>query len=286
MKTNPKQAVSRRWKYALLAVATMMPATLIVGTANASERGGSGRAVTNSATATANARRTKDWDVSFDTDRMDRRRINVVNSAKSLSVSCTGCKAVAIAVQIVLAEGNVSSVVASNSALAENRDCTFCDTTALAYQFVIAPGTRDVWLTPQGRLSLLSIEWRLRMLAQSGKPGDQITNESNALLNEVLYVLSTELRVSGQDHRIQIRRRQASQHPSDGSERSAATPVDGDDDSIVDVVVPGDGTGVQPPVIVVDPPAVVPPETAPPVKPPTPSADDESVAPRRGRSRR
>jgi hypothetical protein len=286
MKTNLKRAVSLRWKVSLFTVATIMPAILVGGAVSAAERGGSGRAVTNSATATANARRTKDSDVSFDTDRMDGRRINVVNSAKSLSVSCTGCKAVAIAVQIVLAEGSVSSVVASNSALAENRDCTLCDTTALAYQFVIAPGTRDVWLTAQGRLALVSIEWRLRALAQSGKPGDQITNESNALISEVLYVLSTELRVSGQDHRIQIRRRQASQHPSDGSpQRSAAAPVDATDDSIVEVVVPGDGSGagsgVQPPVVVVDPPTVVPP-----TKPPTPSSDDEGVAPRRGRPRR
>src|SRR3954447_14376870 len=54
--------------------------------------------------------------------------------------SCTDCAAVAIAFEIVLVEGNPSTVTPTNVAIAFNENCQTCVAVAEAYQFVLGTG--------------------------------------------------------------------------------------------------------------------------------------------------
>lgn len=50
---------------------------------------------------------------------------------------CERCRAVAVAMQIVLVAGHPSVVTPGNVAVAVNYQCTLCESLAMAYQFVI-----------------------------------------------------------------------------------------------------------------------------------------------------
>ena len=70
--------------------------------------------------------------VSFD----DNGTVDNRNYAYATS-SCTGCRTVAAAVQVIVAEGAVSDDQPVNEAVAYNDQCSGCQTLAYARQFVI-----------------------------------------------------------------------------------------------------------------------------------------------------
>jgi hypothetical protein len=118
----------------------------------------------NVATAFATAGNSRDFEFAWDVHR--ERGVDVVddrNSATARSTSCTGCKAAAIAFQIVLVSGSPRVVVPQNTAEAANVECTACDTTAEARQFVrVFPW--PVRFTWRGRAILADVRHDLRAL--------------------------------------------------------------------------------------------------------------------------
>lgn len=74
---------------------------------------------------------------SIELNRITKKRAEPVNFARAYS-SCTGCKTLAVALQINLIERGTREVSPWNAAVALNERCTRCVTVALAYQFSIS----------------------------------------------------------------------------------------------------------------------------------------------------
>jgi hypothetical protein len=85
------------------------------------------------------------------------------NAAVAKSFSCTGCRTAAVAVQIVLVEGNPSNVQPKNASAAVNAECDGCFTFAYAYQRVIQPG-RPVYLSRAAQTRLAEIKGEIHQL--------------------------------------------------------------------------------------------------------------------------
>lgn len=108
--------------------------------------------------------------------------------------SCTDCRTVALAFQVVIVVGDADYVAPVNQAGALNDKCTECLTFASATQIVIRVD-EPVTLTPEGwrRAALLG----MRMAALE-KQMDQLTPaqlaaEVNAIEQELIAILDTEL---------------------------------------------------------------------------------------------
>jgi putative peptide zinc metalloprotease protein len=82
--------------------------------------------------------------------------------------SCTDCRSVAVAVQVVLIMSNPAVVTPQNFAIAVNELCTRCTTVALAYQYVI---TTDgvVRFSAEGNARMASLEREISSLAGSAE---------------------------------------------------------------------------------------------------------------------
>jgi hypothetical protein len=114
------------------------------------------------------------------------------NNLALAHATCTDCRTVAIALQVVLASDVSGDVHATNHAEAINIACSRCDTVALAYQFVVVTDGR-VWLTKSGEAQLLDIRARLRDLTRSSLRGSELVPQAMALALEVLAVLNAEI---------------------------------------------------------------------------------------------
>jgi putative peptide zinc metalloprotease protein len=67
-------------------------------------------------------------------DVVDQQNVAVAYS------SCTDCRTVAIAIEIVLVDGSPSTVTPENVAVSLNENCSLCTSFAAAYQFVVGTG--------------------------------------------------------------------------------------------------------------------------------------------------
>jgi putative peptide zinc metalloprotease protein len=106
--------------------------------------------------------------------------------------SCTDCKTVAIAIQIVFVTGNPSTVAPENVAIAINENCTACETLASAYQFVITT-SGPVTFTKDGWRRLHEIRKALERLRKGDLPIAEIQARLDALMDDLADVLRTEL---------------------------------------------------------------------------------------------
>jgi hypothetical protein len=147
----------------------------------------------NQALAYTNGRHRVDVAVSFRVSYDHGSIVTANNFAFARGSYCTGCRTVAIAVQIDLVSGPVTKVNANNVSVAKNVKCLNCETVADAHQFVVAPGTEDVGLTQQGDSQLRAIRRELIADAWSAAPGAQLQGQINALLARVESVLRTQL---------------------------------------------------------------------------------------------
>jgi hypothetical protein len=147
----------------------------------------------NQAVAYTNGRDRVDVSVSFRIAYDHGPIVTANNFAFARGSYCTGCRTVAIALQIDLVSGPVTKVNATNVSLAKNVKCVRCDTVADAHQFVVAPGTEDVGFTQQGSSQLRAIKRELIADAWKAQPGAQLQAEINALIARVESVLRTQL---------------------------------------------------------------------------------------------
>ena len=110
------------------------------------------------------------------------------------TTSCDGCHATAISFQVVVADKAPSSLEAGNLAYADNTGCAGCDADAFAYQFVLA-FDGNARITGAGRRQLDQVDAALRRLARSGGSADELQVAVSAYADQVVSVLSSELRV-------------------------------------------------------------------------------------------
>jgi hypothetical protein len=113
------------------------------------------------------------------------------NAAVAIS-SCTSCQTTAIAIQIVLVEGNPTTVSPQNAAAAVNSDCTLCDTFASAYQFVV--GTNGpVRFTHRGLRELYDIRREIERWGDQHLSNDEIKALLPDVIARIQHVLDTQL---------------------------------------------------------------------------------------------
>jgi hypothetical protein len=113
------------------------------------------------------------------------------NAAVAIS-SCTSCQTTAIAIEIVLVEGDATTVTPNNAAAAANVDCTLCDTFASAYQFVV--GTNGpVRFTPEGLHTLHDIRKEIESWGKQHLSNDQIRSLLPDVIARIKQVLATQL---------------------------------------------------------------------------------------------
>ncbi len=89
----------------------------------------------------------------------DNAAVTDTNLAYATGSNCTGCRTVAVAVQVVVVEGTPSNYQPQNAAVAVNDHCTSCQTFAYAHQYVI-----QVTQEPNGENaeSASSALWRIQ----------------------------------------------------------------------------------------------------------------------------
>ena len=117
--------------------------------------------------------------------------VDATNTAVAYS-SCTDCRTVAAAIQVVLVAGDTDSATPENLAIGINYQCTECETLAAAYQFVFGDG-QELEFTQEGKQKLHELKKRLQDL----KKRDDLTIQElavhiAAIAAEVAIVVDTE----------------------------------------------------------------------------------------------
>ena len=145
--------------------------------------------------ATAEARHDGDSviDLAFSVRGNASEVIDDTNSAVAYA-SCEACRAVAIAFQIVIVQGNPDTVTPTNVAVAVNDECQGCSTLALAYQFVVGYG-EPVEFTEEGLRRLAKIRKEFAKLEQeyANLTNEEIKARTDAFAAEIRDILATEL---------------------------------------------------------------------------------------------
>jgi putative peptide zinc metalloprotease protein len=110
--------------------------------------------------------------------------------------SCTDCRTVAVAAQVVLAFNNPSTFTPTNLAVAFNEHCTRCTTMAFAYQYAL---TTDgvVYFSNAGEQTMASVRNRMSDVAHSTLPFDEMRARLDALAAELWRVVDGELKKAG-----------------------------------------------------------------------------------------
>jgi putative peptide zinc metalloprotease protein len=106
--------------------------------------------------------------------------------------SCTDCAAVAIAFEIVLVEGNPSTVTPTNVAIAFNENCDTCVAVAEAYQFVLGTGGL-VHFDSEGNQILADIRKELHSLKKQDLTIEQLQAELDSISARIADVLANHL---------------------------------------------------------------------------------------------
>src|SRR4051812_18777367 len=106
--------------------------------------------------------------------------------------SCTDCAAVAIAFEIVLVEGNPSTVTPTNVAISINENCDTCVAVAEAYQFVLGTGGL-VHFDHEGNKILSEIRRELHSLRKEDLTIEQLQARLDDIAARIGDVLANHL---------------------------------------------------------------------------------------------
>lgn len=142
------------------------------------------------------------------TDTVDNQ-----NYAEAYS-SCTGCRTVAAAIQVVIVEGNPSTFAPANAAVAVNDDCHFCETFAYARQFVIT-ADRQVRLSDDAQERIDELNDQVAEVVHSDEGFDQINADLDGLADQINRVVVGDLQRTGTRADVDQRRDVREQHRDD-----------------------------------------------------------------------
>ena len=131
------------------------------------------------------------FELAFDIRETMQPVVEETNTAIAYA-NCENCRTVAIAIQIVLVMGDVTSATPQNVAVAVNEECTACETFAAAYQFVLSTGG-PVRFTKQARRELREIKRLLRSLGRSDIPLSELDARLKEIKERIKRVLETGL---------------------------------------------------------------------------------------------
>ncbi|HYY75137.1 MAG TPA: hypothetical protein VE644_02325, partial [Gaiellaceae bacterium] len=126
----------------------------------------------NLALALAREDGTSVFALAFTVAKLSHGALDQSNQAVAVA-SCERCRAIAIAIQIVLVLNDPAIIAPENSAVAINYACTLCETLALAYQIIFGIG-EPVTFTEAGLARLAEIKRELEALGDSGLSLEEI----------------------------------------------------------------------------------------------------------------
>ncbi len=110
--------------------------------------------------------------------------------------SCTDCRTVAVAVQVVLVEGPTTDFRPTNVALALNENCLRCATFAFARQEVLSPG-RHIEISDPAQRAIKQIQAQVSRVASSSETFPQMTADLDNLTQQLVAVVQGEVQRSG-----------------------------------------------------------------------------------------
>ena len=129
--------------------------------------------------------------LAFDIRRTMQPVVESSNAAVAYA-ECADCRTVAVAIQIVLVMGDVTSATPENVAIAINNECTACETFAAAFQFVLSTGGR-VRFSKEAQRELHAIKRLLKELGRSDIPLSELDAALQQIKERISSVLATGL---------------------------------------------------------------------------------------------
>jgi putative peptide zinc metalloprotease protein len=129
--------------------------------------------------------------VSFRVVKVKGDVVDQGNAAVAVA-SCTDCRTIAIAWQLVLVESDPSVVTPTNLALAINIECTDCQTLASAYQWVVGTDG-NVRLSDEAKRALAEMRRRLQEILRSDLSIEEIQARLDELAEEFEQLMAAEL---------------------------------------------------------------------------------------------
>ncbi len=122
--------------------------------------------------------------------------VNNQNVAIAKSSSCTGCHTVAVAMQVIVEEGNPATVAPTNAAVAANGSCTSCTTYAFAYQYLLTPH-QVVYLSAAAQQQIADINRQVDSTTASALSYQDMAVQLNGLFNQLVQTVNQNLQTAG-----------------------------------------------------------------------------------------
>jgi len=110
--------------------------------------------------------------------------------------SCTDCRTVAVAVQVVVLEGPVTDFRPANAAVAVNDSCLRCQTYAYGHQVVLSAG-RMVELSADAEQRVDQLDHQMDQVAASSEGFDQMTSDLDQLTAQLVSAVQDGIRGAG-----------------------------------------------------------------------------------------
>ena len=126
---------------------------------------------------------------------VDTPTVDNTNVASAYA-SCTDCRTVAVAVQVVLVEGPVTDFEPGNAAVALNENCLRCQTFAYARQEVLSPGA-PVNIGDDAAAAIRDLQGRIQDVASSDEGFAQMSADLDGLTDQLVSVLQAEIDRAG-----------------------------------------------------------------------------------------
>ena len=123
------------------------------------------------------------------------------NLADAQAAACTGCRASAVAVQVLFVTGDPNVYTPANVATATNGGCDACGTYAYAWQYLLQT-SGPVYLSAAGRLAVAQLENEIADAVASNDPtslaGDEeLTRELDTLTTQLKSAVDSEMQSAG-----------------------------------------------------------------------------------------
>ena len=134
---------------------------------------------------------------SFKILRVQKDVVDSGNAAVAVS-SCTDCRTVAVAIEVLFTTNDATVVSPTNLAFALNVDCNDCETLADAFQYVLSEGDPlKVHFTAEGNQKLAEVRREANALRKSDLPLLELQARIEQLAAEVADVLANDVVVAG-----------------------------------------------------------------------------------------
>lgn len=119
------------------------------------------------------------------------------NLASAQSANCVGCRTVAVAMQVILIEGDPTDFEPANAAAAVNGNCDTCQTYAYAFQYVVQPG-RVVYLSGDAQQQLLALRQQVDAVAgDTSLSYPDMKAQLEPIFAQVVQTVSQDLEAAG-----------------------------------------------------------------------------------------